>query len=242
MSHQPLSWHDCQRAIAAVFVSGLVAVMPATAADNPENELGNWWIWNGTVVFSDRWSMFTEAQLRLWEVASNVNEVFVRAAAQYRTSKNSAVSLAYTRVRDEPFETGEESTENRIYEQFSLKNRWQRPVVEHRFRLEQRWVEEADVTNYKNRFRYRLQITVPLNQPTMGAGAHFLNFYDEIFLNFGSNKTDSFDQNRLYGAYGWQFTKHSNLQLGLLWQAKKRQDFWRLQVFYTHNFDLRKLK
>jgi hypothetical protein len=46
----------------------------------------------------------------------------------------------------------------------------------------------------------------------------------------------------LYGAYGWQFTKHSNLQLGLLWKATKRQDFWRLQIFYTHNFDLRKLK
>jgi hypothetical protein len=155
--------------------------MPATAADNPENELGNWWIWNGTVVFSDRWSMFTEAQVRLWEVASNVNEVFVRVAGQYHTSENSAASLAYTRVRVEPFETGEESTENRIYEQFSLKNRWQRSVVDHRFRLEQRWVEEADVTNYKNRFRYRLQITVPLNQPTMGAGTHFLDFYDEIF-------------------------------------------------------------
>ena len=242
MSHQHLSWHDCQRTLAAVFVCGLVGVMPATAADNPENELGNWFIWNGTVRVADRWSVFTEAQLRLWEVALNVNEVFVRAAGQYHISDHSVISLAYTRVRVEPFETGKESTENRIYEQLSLKNRWQRPVVEHRLRLEQRWVEEADVTKYKNRFRYRLQITVPLNQPTMGAGAHFLNFYDEIFLNFGSNKTDSFDQNRLYGAYGWQFTKHSNLQLGLLWQAKKRQDFWRLQIFYTHNFDLRKLK
>ena len=233
-----------QRSIAAIFVWALLFISPATgtAANNPENELGNWFIWNGTVRVADRWSVFTEAQLRLWEVASNVNEVFVRAAGQYHISDHSVVSLAYTRVWDEPFETGEESTENRIYEQLSLKNRWQRPVVEHRLRLEQRWVEEADVTEYKNRFRYRLQVTVPLNQPTMGAGAHFLNFYDEIFLNFGSNKTDSFDQNRLYGAYGWQFTKHSNLQLGLLWQAKKRQDFWRLQIFYTHNFDLRKVK
>lgn len=57
-------------------------------------------------------------------------------------------------------------------------------------------------------------------------------------LNFGNVK-HTFDQNRLYGAYGWQFTKHSNLQLGLLWQARRSEDFWRLQIFYTHNFDLR---
>jgi hypothetical protein len=240
MLRKPLSWHGCQRAMAAVLAYAWLGVLPAMAATNPENELGDWLIWNGTVRVADRWSVFTEAQLRLWEVASNVNEVFVRAAGQYHTSANSLVALGYMRSRVEPFADSEETTEDRIYEQFSLKNRWERPVVEHRFRLEQRWVEEADVTNYKNRLRYRLQITLPLNQPTMGPGAHFLNFYDELFLNFGSNKTDTFDQNRLYGAYGWQFTEQANLQLGLLWKATKRQDFWRLQIFYTHNFDLRK--
>jgi len=35
-----------------------------------------------------------------------------------------------------------------------------------------------------------------------------------------------------------QFTPHSNLQLGLLWQARSAADPFRLQIFYTHNFDL----
>ena len=42
------------------------------AQDDGEDELGNWLIWNGTVRFSDRWSLFTEAQLRLWELTSMI--------------------------------------------------------------------------------------------------------------------------------------------------------------------------
>ena len=66
----------------------------------------------------------------------------------------------------------------------------------------------------------------------------FFNFDDELFLNYGS-RPESFDQNRFYVAYGRQFTHHANLQLGLLWQHRPSGDFFRLQIFYTHNFDLR---
>ena len=75
------------------------------------------------------------------------------------------------------------------------------------------------------------------NRKTLEPGANFINFYDEIFLSFDSER--SFDQNRLYVAGGRQFTPVSNLQLGLLWQARTSEDFFRLQIFYTHNFDLR---
>jgi len=54
------------------------------------------------------------------------------------------------------------------------------------------------------------------------------------------NGTRAFDQNRFYVAAGRQFTRDSNLQLGVLWQARSDADFFRLQIFYTHNFDLRK--
>lgn len=49
----------------------VIVSIPVQASDNPEHELGNWFIWNGTIRVGDRWSVFTEAQLRLWEVTSN---------------------------------------------------------------------------------------------------------------------------------------------------------------------------
>ena len=219
--------------ILALGLSGLMAGS-ARAQEDAEDELGNWLIWNGTVRFSDHWSMFTEAQLRLWEVASNPSEWFVRGAAHYDLSDKAYVGLGYMYSETTPFEGGPGDSENRIYEQCTIKHSWARSVFEHRYRLEQRWRDEA---GFSSRFRYRLQVTTPLNRATMEPGAWFFNAYDEIFLNFDSERT--FDQNRLYAAAGHQFTPTSNLQLGLLWQARTEEDFFRLQIFYTHNFDLR---
>lgn len=229
-----------RRLIAAAIVcclSGL-ASGAAQAQDTAEDELGSWWIWNGTVRFSDRWSLFTEAQLRLWEVASNVNEVFARAAGQFNTTNRTLVALGYMYSESSPFEGGSKTTENRLYEQFTASHASARPVFEHRFRLEQRWIEEGGDTDFRSRFRYRLQITTPINHPTLEARTHFFNFYEEIFLNLDSD-LKTFDQNRFYVAYGRQFTRLANLQLGFLWQARSSADFYRLQIFYTHNFDLR---
>ena len=219
-----------------MLVLTFLAAVPARAQQNPEDDLGNWLIYNGTIRFSDRWSMFTEAQVRLWEVASNLNEWIVRASMHYDLSTQAMVGLGYAHAETSPFENGPLRTENRLYQQFAVRHDWVRSLFEHRYRLEQRWLEEAGNRSYSNRFRYRLQVTTPLNRETMEPGAHFINAYDEIFLNFDSERT--FDQNRLYAAYGHQLTSDSNLQLGLLWQARSTEDFFRLQIFYTHNFNL----
>ena len=220
----------------ALFSSGMTTG-PVLAQD-AEDELGNWLIYNGTVRFSDRWSLFTEGQIRLWEAASNLNEWLVRATGHYDLSPRAMVGLGYVRAETWPFADGPVRTENRLYQQFAIRHEWARSLFEHRYRLEQRWLEEAGESTYSNRFRYRLQVTTPLNRKTMEPGANFINFYEEIFLNFDSERT--FDQNRLYLAFGRQFAPLSNLQLGLMWQARSSADFFRLQIFYTKNFDLHK--
>ena len=214
--------------------------IPGMAANDGQDELGNWLIFNSTIRFADHWSLFTESQLRVWEPISNPNEFFVRVAPQYHINKKMFVALGYMWTTVEPFkDDGPDSTENRIYQQLTAKHNWGRPVIEHRLRTEQRWIEEGGSTDFRNRFRYRLQATVPLKTETVQAGGRFLNFYNEIFLNYGS-RDETFDQNRLYGAYGFQFSKQANLQLGLLWQRRSSsRDFFRFQIFYTHNFDTR---
>ena len=232
--HRPLRW--LATVTLALGLAGLAHV-PAEA-QNPDDQLGNWLIFNSTIRFSDHWSMFTEGQLRLWEVASNVDETLVRATVHYHFTPDAMVGLGYVRADSWPFEEGgRERVENRLYQQFALQMGWNRTRFEHRYRLEQRWLEREGRTDYSTRARYRLQVTVPLNRRAMEPGAYFLNFYDEIFLNLG--ETRAFDQNRLYGAGGYQFSDASNLQLGLLWQARSTRDLWRLQVFYTYNFDVR---
>jgi len=228
------------RSVAAVLI--LTALFPAMVAaqDNPEDQTGNWLIWNGTIRTSQKWSVFTEAQVRLWEPASNVNEIFARVAGHYNFTPKYMVGLGYmhTGVWSYEVETdkGPTSRENRIYEQLGFTQDWSRTVLEHRYRLEQRWIQESGDTRYASRFRYRLQVTTPINRDKLEKGAWFTNFYNELFIALGS--APEFDQNRLYGAGGYKFTDLANLQVGLLWQARSNADFLRLQFFYTHNFNL----
>jgi hypothetical protein len=227
-------------AAAAVLLVCLVLPVATAAQTTAEDELGNWLIWNGTFFFSPKWSMFTEAQLRLWEVASNPNDIFGRVAAHYNFTPKYYVGAGYMHSSvwsfDTAFDDGPDSRENRIYEQLTMAQGWSRTAIEHRYRLEQRWIRENNDTRYTGRFRYRFQVTTPINKPALEKGAWFTNFYNELFVNLGSNPT--FDQNRLYGAGGYKFTDLANLQVGLLWQARSNADFLRLQFFYTHNFKL----
>jgi hypothetical protein len=229
------------RISAAGLLLSLALAPSAASAQTDSDEWGNWLIYNGTFVFSNRWSVFTEAQLRLYELVSNPQEAFVRAAAHYNFNPTALVGLGYSHIWGWPFEedTGEdaESVENRIYQQFAIKHWWGRAGFEHRYRLEQRWIQRAGETDYENRTRYRLQVTIPLNRSSMERGAFFVNVYDEIFIDIASVLT--LDQNRLYAAAGYQFNPLANLQLGYLYNSKASANFHRLQIFLTWNFDFR---
>jgi hypothetical protein len=229
---------------AIILAFGLLWMMTGTIrAEDAEDKLGNWIGVNSTVRFSDHWSIFGQGELRLWEPASNLHEILWRLAGHYDINPIAMVGLGYVRVDTWPYddddESGRERIENRFYQQFALRQTWARAKFEHRFRLEQRWFPKNDGDSYSNRGRYRLQVTIPLNHETIQPGAYFINTFNETFINFDGGERE-FDQNRLYVAGGHQFTPESNLQLGLLWQARSSQDFFRLQFYYTYNFDLRK--
>ena len=71
---------------------------------------------------------------------------------------------------------------------------------------------------------------------------------DEIFVNFGKNvPANIFDQNRLYLALGWRFTKDTNIQVGYMNQFIEKSDGVHkennhtLQVALTYNIDFSKL-
>src|SRR5690606_3151688 len=100
-----------------------------------------------------------------------------------------------------------------------------RVYFNHRYRLEQRWLENMQSNGngeavregftYLNRARYRLMVSIPLNNNTIEPNTLFASVYDEIFLGFGKNiALNILDQNRLYGALGYQFNEAGNVQLG----------------------------
>ncbi len=198
---------------------------------------GNWLMYFGTNRVSNRLSVHTEAQYRNHTLTpNNIEQLLLRTGLNFHLSKKAMATFGYAYIPSYTFESEQkepEVTEHRIWQQFLLNNRLGRVKFEHRYRLEQRWVNGE----YRDRFRYRLMLFIPINTNIMEKGSMFVGLYNEVFVN--ANKT-FFDRNRLYGALGYQLDDHAGVQLGLLRQRVNDFGKWYLQFALVYNLDFRK--
>lgn len=202
-----------------------------------QDAVGNWLMYFGTNKINDTWSIHSEVQYRNHTIAPvNAEQLLLRTGMNYRINKSAVVTLGYGYISGYEYESEQsspESEEHRIWQQFILTNKVGRVKFEHRYRVEQRWVNN----DYKNRFRYRLMLFVPLNKPVIEKGTVFLGLYDEVFVN---GESPFFDRNRLYGAVGYQWNKISNVQVGMLNQQQEFVGKWYLQFAIFINPDFSK--
>ncbi len=149
------------------------------------------------------------------------------------------------------------NNEHRIFQQVNFTHRIGRFYFGHRGRLEQRFIEvHANVngevvsegyTLYLNRIRYRIQLQVPLNKKELVPGAFYASFYNEFFMDFGSNVvyTDP-DQNRFFAGAGYKVDKNVSFQLGFFEQrliklsGTKQENNIGFQAQLIYNIDLSK--
>jgi len=216
----------------------LLLVLPLSLLAQQE-ETGDWLMYFGTNRVSDKFSVHTEVQYRNHTLAPvNIEQLLLRTGLNYHFSEKAFVTGGYAYIANHEFESEQsapESEEHRIWQQFILTNTIGRVKFEHRYRLEQRWVKN----DYRNRFRYRLMLFVPLNKPRIEKGTLFAGIYDEVFLN---GKKDFFDRNRLYGALGYQLRKNTSVQVGMMHQQLNDFGKWYLQFALVLNLDFRKDK
>ena len=202
-----------------------------------EEDFGNWLMYFGTNRVAEKWSIHSEVQYRNHTIEPvNIEQLLLRTGINYHISSDAIVTLGYGYVASHDFESVQkepESVEHRIFQQLILKNRISRVRFEHRYRIEQRWVNNK----YRNRFRYRIMTQVPINNPSFTAGTFSLALYNEIFVN---GEKVFFDRNRLYGALGYHFNEHTQLQLGYLRQRVNEFGKNYLQLAVIFNPDLRR--
>lgn len=222
------------RKLAALFfilISGYV-----NAQQPGEDETGSWFMYFGTNKISERFSIHSEAQFRFYETTNNFNQMLLRTGLNYHIDPNAIATAGYAFIDTDnsffEFEGEINSKEHRIFEQFILKNKVWEFLFEHRYRLEQRFLDFGDYTETQHRARYRIQMTLPLTN------TFFLNFYDELFINL---QDDLFGQNRLYGALGLNVTENSSFQIGYLRNQFQNAVYDRLQFAVFYNPDLRGL-
>ena len=225
---------------------------------SPQNHV--WVMYFGNHKLSEHWGIHTEYQWRRADLFNDWQQSLMRIGVDYYSKQNAQYTLGYGWIRS--YEYGDQPishnlNEHRIWEQFVIKNKVGRVDLSHRYRLEQRFIENwvkgenavyaQDGFVFRQRVRYRIMATVPLSRKEMKDNTLFLAVYDEPFLGFGKGiGKNILDQNRLYGAIGWRFNKDFNLQLGYMNQYVVKSDGIKaernhtLQIGLTYNIDFTK--
>lgn len=187
--------------------------MPKTGTAQ-NSDLGNWMIYIGNKKLNSKWNIHNEVQYRNYNAIGDLEQLLLRTGIGYNlTENNNNLLLGYGYILSENYigTTDEKMSvnEHRIFQQFTTKQTFWKIKLSHRYRFEQRFVED----DFKLRFRYFLGINVPLMKKESNKNTLYLSAYNEIFLN---TESSVFDRNRVYGGLGYHLSNSIKLEIGYM--------------------------
>jgi hypothetical protein len=202
---------------------GFLLAPPVSRADTVQQHSG-WAAWFNSDRLNDRWGYVTDVQLRSGDDLKEAQNLLVRPGLTYFFDGQNNATLGYALVAtlNNP---GDNLIEHRIWQQYIHTQTWSRAAVTHRFRLEQRFVEQQNTGDrlFSQRLRYFFRSVVPLkgDKASFTEGPFFA-FQNELFLNVQHEDHVNgklFDQNRLFLAGGYRLSSRYDLELGYLNQS-----------------------
>jgi hypothetical protein len=198
------------------------------------SQTGAWYMYFYNAKFKNsNWGIQGDFQYRDWQGLGDMEQLLLRTGITYSPNDSKAVfTLGYGNVTTGNFgEATDTSGENRIYQEALLPQKLgKRIYITHRFRYEQRWVENQDL---RTRYRYNLFLNIPVNQKDLSKKALYVALYNELFINGQTDigqdrRVELFDRNRTYLGAGYSLSDKLRVQLG--WMNQKTVNWGKGQL------------
>ena len=198
-----------------------------------KSDTGNWFIYSGNQKINNKWNWQNEVQYRSYNFRGDTNQLLLRTGIGYNFSENNnSLLLGYGFINTQKYVPNSDEkisiNEHRIYQQFITKQNFNRFFIQHRYRLEERFI----ATDFQLRLRYFIGLNIPLNKKTMDKNAFYLSSYNEIFINA---EKPIFDRNRLYGALGFVIDKNFKVEAGFMAQTIENSNRNQFQIVIFNN-------
>ena len=250
----------CTKWLVAVF---FLAIFHSHSAQHLISNQNHAWVtYLGNHKLTNKFSLHTEYQWRRADGFENWQQSLARIGVDYFINSSLSVTAGYAWVLSYPYgdmPIAHTFNEQRIWQQVNAKSKYGRFELQHRYRLEQRFLENyirnqdgtfskgSDL--FRQRVRYRAMVLMPISRKEMQDNTLFLNVNNELFLGFGKGiGKNILDQNRMNFALGWLFNKDFNVQVGYLNQFVIKTDGIKMErnntllVSTVYNFDFTKKK
>lgn len=201
-----------------------------------ESKLGSWYMYFYNINFENSdFGIQGDFQYRNWNTIGDLEQLLLRSGLTYRPNDEPILfTLGFANITTgTPGESTSTFNENRIYQEALINQKILKRVhLVHRFRYEQRWVEDQD---FRTRFRYNLFVNIALNAEDLVPKTYYVALYNELFMNGERNNGNSevalFDRNRTYLGFGYVLTKSTRLQLG--WMRQESEAWTKNQLQFS---------
>ncbi|MCW5964323.1 MAG: DUF2490 domain-containing protein [Bryobacterales bacterium] len=208
-------------AIASILV--IASASPGQPRITDQNAHG-WYNYFGDHPIGDsRWGIHLEGQWRRHEVITRWQQLLLRPAVNFEVNDKLMLSAGYGFIRSFPYgdiPAPARTDERRFWQQALIRYPTGKARWNTRIRFEERFLDRTSrqIGEPKYRFEDRIRIMQQVRYPLKGKT--YATTYNEIWFYvkpYVSNST--FDQNRAYGALGWQLDDHWRLETGYMHQA-----------------------
>jgi hypothetical protein len=220
-----------------------------------------WFSLNSNVKIAKKWSAVVDGQFRFAQDLQNMQHMLRIGASYDITSKLSVVPVGYSYIWNYKYgkqPAGFVNNENRIWQQVFFKHKVRSVSVNHRLRLEERYIQNHKAANegtpaynaYSDnqfRVRYRILANIPISKKTIEAKTIYLSIWDEAFISWGKTVTyNDINQNRIFVGPGYQVTKALSIQGGFFYQmlikanGAKQENNTGAMLQLNYNIDLTK--
>ncbi|ULQ50910.1 DUF2490 domain-containing protein [Flavihumibacter fluvii] len=205
-----------------------------------KSDVGNWFAYYGNQAIAKKWNWWNEIQYRNYNFIGDLQQLLVRTGIGYNlTENNNNVLLGYAFINSQNYlpDSDEKAgtNEHRLYQQFITRQNFGRVFIQHRYRIEERFLPD----NFQMRYRYFVMLNIPINNSTMAKKTVYASAYNEIFLN---GKKPVFDRDRLYGALGYVINNDLKMELGFMTQIQESTSRGQFQIGFFNNLALYKNK
>jgi len=153
-------------------------------------------------------------------------QIYNRHALNYMVSPNFNFSIGAVLRLDFTPEPGNEDfelvvPEPRIWHEYLFVIPFPRFQMFHRIRIEHRWSRNNNIDSewiYRDRWRYKFYMTIPINKPQLVPGAWFINPDVEIIMQSGKPIVDSpLEDLRIYPSIGYIMSPTVTYTAGIMY-------------------------
>jgi len=183
--------------------------------------------WNTVLLkyeLSPKLYIFNETHFRRTNFLSNWQQFLERPSLHFNLNDNVEFAAGYSYIKN--YNETLDFSENNVWEQLTLSHNSGTFNFSHRFRYEQRFIQqvvsssngnfEIDGTNHTNRLRYRITTSFPLFNIVEDKKLSGVVF-DEIWLNQDKGIVPrSLNQNWFYVGVSYPIFDNANLDLGYM--------------------------